>query len=74
MPEYVVDTLTDKERRHIALYFLHLIGTLFSLRNVVRYFENSLNNAGLLEAIRLHGLRHNSAGFMIAQNVPPKDG
>jgi integrase len=47
-------------------------GTPFSPRNVVWHFKKSLVKAGLPD-IRLYDLRHTFVGFMLSQNVPPKD-
>jgi integrase len=52
--------------------FCSQIGTPLLRRNVLRAFKQALHDAGLLESIHFHDLRHAHATLMLRAGVPIK--
>lgn len=74
IPDFAFQALKDHRdlhNIHQGLMFVTSNGTPFSPRNVIRFFKQSLEQAGLPE-IRFHDLRHTSATLLLTAGVHPK--
>jgi integrase len=74
VPDFVMVALKqhcDSQNTNQGLIFKTSNGTPFSPRNVIRYFKQTLEKAGLPE-IRFHDLRHTAATLLLSEGVHPK--
>ena len=54
-----------------GLVFTSTVGTVIEPRNLNRFFDELITNAGV-RRIRFHDLRHTFASLLLAQNVPAR--
>jgi integrase len=85
LPRFLVDVLKkhhqrqEIERRLLGddwheqgRVFPSEVGTAISGRNLLRHFKSVLKKAGLPLRMHFHDLRHNSATFLVAEDVHPR--